>query len=258
VALRVFENVDEAQRAHRQGVERLLRRALSDRIEQSRRQLPLASSTALKWAALGSAETLRADLVEAALAERIQASSLDARTRSQFEALNATLGSTLFGAAIERLKLAETIIETHAELIPWLEPPLLGFAAANYEDLLEQRDELLAPGFLRGTDPRHLGHIPRYLRGMRLRAERLRQDPARDQARMLGVQRYWREYLKRRASDDADPEALENLRWLIEELRVSVFAQELRTAEPVSAKRLAKALAALGWRGDGFVKSSLT
>ena len=245
VALRVFENADEAHEEHRRGVERLLRRALADKIKQARRQLPLANVTALKWAALGSAETLRADLVEAALAEQLAARELDARTRSDFERIKAGLGSELFAAAIERLKLAETIIEAHAELMPWLEPPLLGFATANYEDLLEQRDQLLAPGFLRDTDPQHLGHIPRYLRGMRLRAERLRQDPARDQARMLGVHSYWREYLKRRSSGDADPVALTELRWLIEELRVSVFAQELRTAEPVSPKRLARAVAAL-------------
>ena len=245
VALRVFENADEARTEHRRGVERLLRRALADKVKQARRQLPLANITALKWAALGSAETLRADLVEAALAERLAAHALDARRRGDFERLQAEIGSELFPAVIERLGLAESIIEAHAELLPWLEPPLLGFATANYEDLREQRDTLLAPGFLRNTDPAHLGHIPRYLRGMRLRGERLRQDPARDQARMLGVHVYWREYLKRRNAGDADAEALNDLRWLIEELRVSVFAQELRTAEPVSPKRLARALAAL-------------
>ncbi|MGB0133634.1 DUF3418 domain-containing protein, partial [Dokdonella sp.] len=245
VALRVFENADDARQEHRRGVERLLRRGLADKIKQARRQLPLANITALKWAALGSAETLRADLVEAALAERMQAHELDSRSRSAFEALKARLGSELFAAAVERLKLAEAIIESHAELMPWLEPPLLGFAAANYEDLLEQRDKLLSPGFLRDTDPRHLAHFPRYLRGMRLRAERLRQDPSRDQARMFNVHTYWREYLKRRGDRDFDAAALEELRWLIEELRISVFAQELRTAEPVSQKRLANAVARL-------------
>jgi ATP-dependent helicase HrpA len=74
---------------------------------------------------------------------------------------------------------------------------------------------------------------------MLLRAERLRQDPARDQARMLTVQLYWRDYLKLRAAR-GDDSALAELRWLIEELRVSTFAQELRTAGPVSPKRLAK------------------
>jgi ATP-dependent helicase HrpA len=56
---------------------------------------------------------------------------------------------------------------------------------------------------------------------------------------MLAVQLYWRDYLKLRATRSNDP-ALEELRWLVEELRVSTFAQELRTAEPVSPKRLAK------------------
>ncbi|MEO8011480.1 MAG: DUF3418 domain-containing protein, partial [Dokdonella sp.] len=246
VALRVFERRDEAQAEHRRGIERLLRRGLADRIKQARRQLPLANSVALRWAAFGSAEVLRADLVEAVLRERLQAHELDVRTRSAFEALIATLASSLFAAAVQRLALAEAIIEAHAELLPWLQAPLLGFAKANYDDLREQRDELLAPGFLRTTDPQRLAHYPRYLRAMRLRAERLRQDPARDQARMLGVQRYWREYLKQRAGARVSDAALEDLRWLVEELRVSVFAQELRTAEPVAAKRLARALDALG------------
>jgi len=80
---------------------------------------------------------------------------------------------------------------------------------------------------------------------MKLRAERLRQDPARDQARMLGVQLYWREYLKLRAARGGEDERLAELRWLVEELRVSTFAQEVRTAESVSPKRLAKLVEAL-------------
>ncbi len=245
VALRVFEQRDEALAAHRAGIERLLRRALADRIKQARRQLPLANAVALRWAALGSAESLRADLVEAALRSRIGAHDLDVRTRAAFETLKGKVAAELFPAAVERLGLAEAIIEAHSELLPWLEPPLIGFARANYDDLHEQRELLLAEGFLRTTPATRLVHFPRYLKAMRLRAERLRQDPARDQARMLGVQRYWREVLKRRNDTGVDAAALDELRWLVEELRVSVFAQELRTPEPVSPKRLAKALEAL-------------
>ena len=81
---------------------------------------------------------------------------------------------------------------------------------------------------------------------MRLRAERLRQDPTKDQARMLPVQPYWRDYLKQRAARRRRG-GLAELRWLVEELRVSTFAQELKTAEPVSPKRLAKAAGRVGW-----------
>ena len=193
----------------------------------------------LKWAPLGSAETLRADLVEGALRERLAAHDLNLRSREDFARVREDIARSLFGAAMERLNIVEDIIVGYAELKPLMEPPLLGFARANYDDLGEQLDELLIPGFVRETERSRLAHFPRYLRAMRLRAERLRQDPARDQARMLTVQLYWRDYLKLRAAR-GDDSALAELRWLIEELRVSTFAQELRTAEPVSPKRLAK------------------
>ncbi|MCE5232750.1 MAG: ATP-dependent RNA helicase HrpA [Mizugakiibacter sp.] len=242
-ALRVFEREDEARAAHAAGVIRLLRNALATEFKRARRQLPIGNALALKYAPLGGVEALREDLVEAGFAELLAARDLDVRTRVGFEALRAELARELFAAAVERLQLAEPVIEAQAELAPWLQPPLLGFARASYDDLREQREALLAPHFLRELPAARLAHYPRYLKAMRLRAERLRQDPARDQARMLQVQPYWREYLKRaRGALSAE---LDTLRWLIEELRVSLFAQELKTAEPVSPKRLAKALAAL-------------
>ncbi|MFI4970441.1 MAG: DUF3418 domain-containing protein, partial [Lysobacterales bacterium] len=257
VALRVFERHGEALAEHRRGVERLLRRALADRLKQTRRQLPLNNALLLKSAVmdgrfltsairddrkppLGSAESLRGDLVESALRERLDVQDLDIRDRGAFEHVKETVARELFPVAVERLALAETIIAAYAELRPLLEPPLLGFARANYDDLREQLAELLAPGFLRDVDKARLAQFPRYLKAMRLRAQRLRQDPARDQARMLGVQGYWRDYLKLRAERGGEEAQLAELRWLVEELRVSTFAQELRTPESVSPKRIAK------------------
>jgi ATP-dependent helicase HrpA len=239
VALRVFERRDDALAAHRGGVERLLRLALAENAKHARRQLPLKNALMLKWAPLGSAETLRAELIEGALRERLAASELDVRRRADFDRTKEAIARTLFATAMQRLGIVEDIIAAYAELRPLLEPPLMGFARANYDDLREQLAELLAPGFARDLSLARLTHLPRYLRAMKLRAERLRQDPARDQARMLGVQLYWRDYLKLRASGVGGT-ALDELRWLIEEMRVSTFAQELRTAETVSPKRLAK------------------
>ncbi len=239
VALRVFERRDEALAAHRAGVERLLRHALADTLKHARRQLPLKNALMLKWAPIDSAESLRADLVEGALRERLAAHDLNLRRREDFAQRREEIARSLFASAMERLVIVEDIIAGYAELKPLLEPPLIGFARANYDDLDDQLAELLSPGFARNMGKSRLAHFPRYLRAMRLRAERLRQDPARDQARMLAVQLYWRDYLKLRAARGDDP-ALAELRWLIEELRVSTFAQELRTAESVSPKRLAK------------------
>ena len=244
VALRVFERHDEAAKAHAAGVERLLRRALADRARQAARQLPLDNRLALQWATLGSAEALRADIVEGALRALLAGIDPDIRTAAAFGATRDELARALFPSAVERLGLAEAVMAAYADLRPWLDPPLMGFATANYEDLREQLDALLAPGFLRDTDAARLAQFPRYLKAMRLRAERLRHDPARDQARLLAIRGYWRDYLALRAQRGDDP-ALAELRWVIEELRVSTFAQELRTRETVSPKRLARLIASL-------------
>jgi ATP-dependent helicase HrpA len=208
-------------------------------MKQARRRLPVGNPLALKYAPLGGVDGLREDLVEGGFQDLLARHTLDVRTAGTFEALHTQAARELFGAAVERLKLAEPIIEAQADLKPWLQPPLMGFARASYDDLREQLDALLTAGFLRKLPTSRLAHYPRYLKAMRLRAERLRQDPAKDQQRLLQVLPFWRDYLKHRAAGN---EGLDELRWLIEEWRVSLFAQELKTAEPVSAKRLTRAL----------------
>ena len=252
VALRVFERADEAREAHAGGIERLLRRTLRDPVKQSRRQLPIDRRLALKYAAIASVDSLREDLVEAALVELLATTDLQVRRREAFRERQSGLAQRLFPAAVEWLALVEEVLAAYAELTPWLAPPLMGYARANYDDLREQLDALVFPGFVRKVNKANLSHYPRYLRAMRLRAERLRHDPTRDQARMLTVRGYWREYLKLRAERGAGDSELDALRWLIEELRVSLFAQELKTAEPVSPKRLGKLIEELRREtGDG-------
>jgi len=238
VALRVFERADEARSEHRGGVERLLRRALRERIKQARRQLPIQRSLALKYAGIASVDALREDVVDAALMQLLAARDLHVRRADEFAHAEAELGRVLFPAALQWLAMVEETLTAYAELTPWLEPPLMGYARANYDDLREQLAQLVHPGFVREVEKARLSHYPRYLKAMRLRAERLRHDATRDQARMLTVRGYWREYLKLRAGRGGEDTALAELRWLIEELRVSLFAQELGTAESVSPKRL--------------------
>jgi ATP-dependent helicase HrpA len=244
VALRVFENADEAVAAHRAGVERLLRIALAAEFKRAQKQLPLKPKLAVAFAPHGRADALREDIVEGAFADVLREQELNVRDRTAWNALRDAVSRALFGAAMERLKLAEPTLAALAELQPWMKPAIKGQAKASYADLASQIDTLLAPGFLRELPRTRLEHLPRYLKAMRLRAEKLRSDPARDHARMQQVLPYWRAVLDARASGD-DSEALDILRWLVEEWRVSVFAQELKTAEPVSGKRMAQALSAM-------------
>jgi ATP-dependent helicase HrpA len=108
-------------------------------------------------------------------------------------------------------------------------------------DALQQLQRLVSKRFLTATPWARLAHLPRYLRAITLRLDKLRADPARDSARLAELrpqeQRYWRLVAERKGAVD---ERMEDYRWLLEELRVSFFAQELRTPQPVSVKRLEK------------------
>jgi ATP-dependent helicase HrpA len=101
------------------------------------------------------------------------------------------------------------------------------------------------PSFLRETPPELLSELPRYLKALKLRAERALADPVRDQARMLELKPFDDALAQARAVGSATDPAWQSFRHDLEELRVQVFAQELGTRRPVSAKRLAKQLAAL-------------
>lgn len=258
-ALRIFADHDEAAALHPLGVRRLLEIALADRLKQARKQLPVSPQMGLLYAALhefdaGAAadagarrDRLRADLAEAALNAVLADEALaDIRTQDAFEACRERAGKRLFGEAMQRLQLAEQILAGVAEVRAALESPLMGWARGNLDDLQAQLAALVPPGFLRDTPAAALSRLPCYLRAMVLRAERAKRDPGRDQQRML-VLKPFTDALAAAARDGClQRPDWQLLRWELEELRVSVFAQELGARGGVSVKKLAQRLAALG------------
>ena len=245
VALQVFADRAEAEAAHPRGVRRLLEIALADKVKQARKQLPVSPKTGLLYAAIESQERLRGDIVDAAM-NAVLADGLEAiRDRAAFERRRDEAGNRLFGEAMERLKLAEAILSAVAELKPQLEAPLMGWARGNLDDLRAQLAALVHPGFLRETPADALAQLPRYVKAMRLRAERAVRDPARDQARMLEIKPF-ADALAQAVEDGVAGSAdWQALRWDLEELRVSMFAQELGARAGVSPKKLAQRLQAL-------------
>ena len=109
-------------------------------------------------------------------------------------------------------------------------------------DAQQQLQRLIPKQFLLATPWERLQHLARYCKAVTLRLDKYRADPARDAARLAELrpleQRYWRLVAERKGAVD---ERMAEFRWLLEELRVSFFAQELRTPQPVSVKRLEKA-----------------
>ncbi len=240
VDLVVFERPDEAAAAHRGGIERLLRVALADKAKQLRKQLPLAPKLALAYTPIAAPDQLRDDIIEGALADLIAADPRNARSDDSFRLSLAAIDKRLFTDSVERLKAVEAVLAAHAELLSKLKPPLMGFATANFEDLREQHRRFIHPGFASRFPLARLKELPRYLKAMRLRAERLQNDPRKDQVRMLVV-RDFEAQLDRNAPKLTVERATE-IRFAIEELRVQLFAQELGTKTPISEKRVQKML----------------
>ena len=255
VALRVFADPRQAREEHGRGVRRLARLALADRCRQARRQLPVSPKLALLYAAIEefrqapgqppAHEHLREDLVQSALGELLAGPLEAIRDRAAFQACVDEAGRRLFPLAVQRLELAERILAQVAAIKPQLEAPLMGWASGNLDDLRACLAGLVPPGFLRDTPADALAELPRYLKALALRAERALRDPARDQARMLDLKPFVDALAAARADGRAARPEWQALRWDLEELRVQLFAQELGTRRPVSAKRLARQLQAL-------------
>ena len=255
VSLAVHADRLEAERHHPQGVRRLLRIALAERMKQARKQLPVQPKIALLYAAIESqsprrdglkdGDRLREDLVEGAFAALV-ADGLDAiRDPDAFARRADAAGKALFGEAMDRLKQAEVILARIAEVRAALDSKLMGWARANLDDLQAQLAGLASPGFLRDTPADALAEYPRWLKAMALRAERALRDPVRDQARMLELTPFSDALADARDRGiDAQP-GWQALRWELEEFRVSLFAQELGAKGGVSAKKLATRLAQL-------------
>ena len=254
VSLQVHAQREDAERAHPAGVRRLLAMALGDRLRQARKQLPVPPRTALQYAALesqgarpgpaGEGDRLRADLVQGAF-DALTADGLDdIRDAETFATRREAVGKGLFAESVERLRLAESILDGVADVRGALESPLMGWASGNLDDMRAHLAALAPPGFLSTTPQQVLRDYPRYLKALALRGERALRDPMRDQARMLEIKPFADALADAARRGVADRPEWQSLRWDLEELRVSLFAQELGT-KGVSPKKLATRLGAL-------------
>jgi ATP-dependent helicase HrpA len=192
----------------------------------------------MQYMALGTADELRDQIVETALDRACLQDPLpddDASFHTRRDAAKGRL--TLLAQEIARLVGA--ILAEYAALAKKLAQAKT-FTSA-YADMQAQLSALISKRFVIDTPYAQLAHFPRYLKGIGLRIDKLKADPARD-ARLSAdlqplAQHYQRAISQRGGVADA---RLSEYRWLLEELRVSLFAQELRTPMPVSVKRLHK------------------
>ena len=243
VEIEVFDEPEAAAATHRAGLRRLVALQIREPLKYLEKNIPELQKMAAAYMSLGTLEELRAQIVEVALDRAFLADPLPidaAGFARRIEEGRARLN--LIAAEVARL--AGTVLAEWAAAQRKLrdsKPP-----REVAEDITAQLQRLLGKRFLAQTEWAALQHIPRYLKAVVMRLDKLRADPARDAARMAELRPLEQRWLRRVAELRGAPHArLEEYRWLLEELRVGLFAQELRTPQPVSVKRLDKAWQAL-------------
>ncbi|MBU9453406.1 ATP-dependent RNA helicase HrpA [Burkholderia multivorans] len=234
----VFDSPEEAARIHRAGLRRLFALQLKEPIKYLEKNLPGLREMAMQYMSLGTQDELRDQLIDTALDRACLQDPLPDDDAS-FHARRDEGRSRLNLLAQEIARLVGQILTEYAGVVKKL-AQAKPFAQAH-ADLQQQLSALIGKRFVIDTPYVQLVHFPRYLKGIALRIDKLKADPARD-AKQLGelqplVQQYQRAVSQR--GGVVDPRLAE-FRWLLEELRISLFAQELRTPMPVSVKRLYK------------------
>ena len=239
VVIEVFDEPDTAGTTHRQGLRRLFALQIKDALKYLDKNLPDQQKMGSAYMPLGTLEELKALILEVALTRAFLLEPLptDAPAfKKRLDEGRARL--TLIANEVARMAL--DILLVFSQVRSKLKDAKLQADVAS--DMQSQLGRLMGKRFLTDTAYTQLAHFPRYLKAMVLRAEKLKSDPARDAAKMTELrpvdQRFWRLVQERKGNMDS---RLLEMRWLLEELRVSFFAQELRTPQPVSVKRLDKA-----------------
>ena len=258
VALRLVDSPLRASAVHPSGLLRLAMLQLGRELRAVRRSLGRTERLALRYfpvsagpwtdpdtAAGRSPDDLVDELLVRAVVECCLADGSDVRTRREFERGIAAGAPRLASVALAARDLADRILSAREEV----RAARARLESRSYPESLADFDDQLAflvyRGFIAETPLRWLEEVPRYLEAARRRIEKLARNPARDLESTRVVQSLWLpvrgEVLEARsAGRRADPD-LERCRWMLEELRVSQFVQEMGTRYPVSVKRIARA-----------------
>ena len=238
--LEVFDDPSEAARIHRLGLRRLFCLQLKEQLKYLEKNIPSLQQMGMQFMPLGSQEELRDQIIEAGL-ERACLQAPLPRNAAEFD-LRKEQGKTRLGLLVNEIARMAALILAEFHVLPKKLQGAKGHPQAA-ADIESQVRALIARRFIADNDFANLNHFPRYLKAIGVRLDKLRTDPTRDPRLMAEFSQvatpYQRAAGDRQGARTIDPK-MQEYRWLLEELRVSLFAQELRTPMPVSVKRLQK------------------
>ena len=239
VEIKVFDEPELAAAKHRAGLRRLVALQLKEPLKYLEKNIPDLTQMAVAYMSLGTAEELRDQIIGVALDRAFLADPLPTDEFS-FKARIEEGRARLNLIAQEVARLAFNVLIEYQGALRKLKDARTA-PKEVVEDLQAQLQRLMPKRFVLQTPWTQLQHFPRYLKAITLRLDKLRTDAARDARLMSELRPLEQRWSRRVAELKGTPDArIDDFRWQLEELRVSLFAQELRTPQPVSVKRLEK------------------
>ncbi|SDO80813.1 ATP-dependent helicase HrpA [Nakamurella panacisegetis] len=248
VGVTVFASEADQQRAMRAGIRRLLVLGAKNPLTHVRNALSRPQMLTLTVTPHGSVAALLSDATEAAVDALLDWAGGPAWTAAEYAALVKKLTPQLDRAVLDIVVAAEAALKEAHEAERLIDGIAGTALAPQVADLRRQLKRLVHPGFLTRTTAAHLPDLTRYLQALSVRADRLRENPDRDRQRMAEINALEAEIddavaaLRPERAHDPD---VADVRRLLDEYRVASFAQPMRTAVPVSEKRLRNAIATL-------------
>jgi ATP-dependent helicase HrpA len=243
VTLRAFDTRDAARAAHRGGLRRLFMLLLKEQVKYLEKSLPDAQRLGMLFMPFGTQQELQQQILAMTFDRCCLNDPLPAN-EEQFVARGKEAKSRLLLIAQELARLVGNVL-TEYQAVQKSLPQLKAHAQAN-QDVRAQLEWLLHKRFIADTPYERLQHVPRYLKAISLRIEKLRGNPVRDMqcmAQMQPLTQAWQK-LRQAQQGNSDPR-VDEFAWMLQELRVSLYAQELKTPVIVSVKRLEKMLAGI-------------
>lgn len=239
VALRLFDNKQLAEQSMRAGLRQLIRLNLSELLRNMQQMQKGLQAMCLLYRNIGSCQELEADLLDSSISDAFVLDKLPV-TADEYESILQQGKEKMSDCLLARYKQTADMLELYYTVQKRLKKMPVSWLEAG-ADIQDQCQHLFYKHFLTETSTENLSHYERYLKAVLNRLDKLESDSSKDRALRVKVQPYWDQYKGRAKTlkqQQRRSETLDTYRWLIEEYRVSLFAQHLKTAVPVSEKRL--------------------
>lgn len=247
VAVRLFNDEAQATEYMRPGLRRLFRLVARQEMKYMRKNLRHLDKIQLYYVSIGNKQSLLQDLEDAIIDYALFSGDDDIRCEADFTQRANEARKYLITVADDTCEKIHDALAQYYKAAKRLQGniPLTWFAAVK--DIRQQLACLIYEGFISATPRQWLKHMPRYIKAINLRLDKLERSLAADKQRQAELQKYW-DRIYTQISDEPEQRLSsewQQYRWMIEEMRVSLFAQELKTSIPISIKKLDKQKALL-------------